>query len=43
MVVNRVGDLGIALAIALIYFVFKTVNFNVFLPIVHLFADQTFI
>ena len=42
MVVNRVGDLGIALGMGLIYLYFKTLNFNVFLPLVPFYINEYF-
>lgn len=43
MVVNRIGDLGIALAMGLVYLYFKTLNFNVFLPLVSFYSQDSFI
>ena len=37
MVVNRVGDLGLAIAIAITYKLFKSIKFTVFLPLVPFF------
>ena len=42
MVVNRIGDLGIALGMGLIYLYFKTLNFNVFLPLVPFYNESFF-
>lgn len=42
MVMNRIGDIGIALGISLIFFEFKTLDFTVIFPIVHLFSDDYF-
>jgi NADH-quinone oxidoreductase subunit L len=42
MVVNRIGDLGIALGMGLIYLYFKTLNFNVFLPLVPFYHESFF-
>lgn len=43
MIVNRVGDVGIALAIFTTYAVFKTIDFNTIFSIVHLFKDETIV
>jgi len=43
MVMNRIGDIGIALGISLIFFEFKTLDFTVIFPIVHLFSDDYFL
>lgn len=43
MLMNRIGDLGIALGMCLIYYYFKTLNFNTFLPLVPLYKEVTFI
>ena len=42
MVVNRVGDLGLALGIGLIYLYFKSLDFNVFLPLVPFYSNEVF-
>jgi NADH:ubiquinone oxidoreductase subunit 5 (subunit L)/multisubunit Na+/H+ antiporter MnhA subunit len=39
---NRIGDIGIALGISLIFFEFKTLDFNVIFPVAHLFSDDFF-
>jgi len=43
MIVNRVGDVGIALAIFTTYAVFKTIDFNTIFSIVHLFQNETIV
>ena len=42
MIMNRIGDIGIALGVALIFFEFKSLDFNVIFPVVHLFSDDFF-
>lgn len=42
MIMNRIGDIGIALGVALIFFEFKTLDFNVVFPVVHFFSDDYF-
>jgi len=39
---NRIGDIGIALGVSLIFFEFKTLDFNVIFPVAHLFSDDFF-
>jgi NADH-quinone oxidoreductase subunit L len=39
---NRIGDIGIALAICLIFFEFKTLDFNVIFAISHIFYNDFF-
>ena len=43
MIMNRVGDIGIALGVSLIFFEFKTLDFNVIFPITHFFSDDYFL
>ena len=43
MVVNRVGDLGLAIAIAITYKLFKSIKFTVFLPLVPFFSKEVII
>jgi NADH:ubiquinone oxidoreductase subunit 5 (subunit L)/multisubunit Na+/H+ antiporter MnhA subunit len=40
MIMNRIGDIGIALGVSLIFFEFKTLDFNVIFPVAHLFSDD---
>jgi len=40
MIVNRVGDVGIALAVFTTYTVFKTIDFNTIFSTVHLFQND---
>jgi len=40
MIMNRIGDIGIALGVSLIFFEFKTLDFNVIFPVAHFFADD---
>ena len=40
MVMNRLGDIGLALAISLIFFEFKTLDFNVIFPVSTLFFND---
>jgi NADH-ubiquinone oxidoreductase chain 5 len=42
MVMNRIGDIGIALAISLIFFEFKTLDYSVIFAISHLFFNDFF-
>jgi len=42
MVMNRIGDIGIALGISLIFFEFKTLDFNVIFPVAYLFSEDYF-
>jgi NADH-ubiquinone oxidoreductase chain 5 len=42
MIMNRIGDIGIALGVSLIFFEFKTLDFNVIFPIAHLFSEDFF-
>lgn len=42
MVMNRVGDVGLALAICLIYIKFKTLDFNVIFSVSYLFNNDFF-
>jgi len=37
---NRIGDIGIALGVSLIFFEFKTLDFNVIFPVAHLFSED---
>lgn len=43
MIVNRVGDVGIALGIFTTYTVFKTIDYNTIFSTVHLFKDESII
>ena len=42
MIMNRIGDIGIALGVSLIFFEFKTLDFNVIFPIAHFFSEDYF-
>ena len=42
MIMNRIGDIGIVLAISLIYFEFKTLDYNVIFALSHLFFNDFF-
>jgi NADH-quinone oxidoreductase subunit L len=42
MVMNRIGDIGIALAISLIFFEFKTLDYSIIFAISHLFFNDFF-
>lgn len=43
MIVNRVGDVGIALAVFTTYTVFKTIDFNTIFSTVHLFQNDSIV
>jgi NADH-quinone oxidoreductase subunit L len=43
MVVNRIGDVGIAIAIFLGYNIFQSVDFNIINATAHLYTDYYFI
>ena len=40
MIMNRLGDIGLALAICLIYFEFKTLDYNIIFAISHFFYED---
>lgn len=40
MIMNRIGDIGLALAICLIYFEFKTLDYNIIFAISHFFYND---
>jgi NADH:ubiquinone oxidoreductase subunit 5 (subunit L)/multisubunit Na+/H+ antiporter MnhA subunit len=42
MIVNRIGDAGLALGICLIFFTFKTVDYSVVFACVNLVKQQQF-
>lgn len=42
MIMNRIGDIGIAIGISLIFFEFKTLDFNVIFPVSYLFSNDYF-
>ena len=42
MIMNRLGDIGLALAICLIFYEFKTLEYNVFFPLIFLFKNDFF-
>jgi len=41
MIVNRIGDLGLALGIFTIYFYFQTVDYAIVFSLAPLFAEET--
>jgi len=43
MIVNRVGDVAIALALFTIYQIFKTIDFNTIFSLVHLYSTEQII
>ena len=40
MIMNRIGDIGLALAICLIYFEFKTLDYNIIFAVSHFFFND---
>jgi NADH-quinone oxidoreductase subunit L len=42
MIMNRIGDIGIVLAISLIYFEFKTLDYNIIFALSHIFFNDFF-
>ena len=42
IIINRIGDLGIILAMCLIFYQYKTLNFNVLFPLIKIFSDDYF-
>ena len=43
MIVNKIGDFGLSLGIAAIFFVFSTFDFSVIFNLVPLFANDNFV
>ena len=43
VIINRIGDCALLLAITLIFFIFKTVDFLSVFPLVSYFSNETFL
>jgi NADH-quinone oxidoreductase subunit L len=37
---NRIGDIGVAIAICLIFYQFKTLDYAIIFPLVNIFSDN---